>query len=169
FMMVGVIDHSTGTRDVRRLPELRRAMPLAFWTTVLGSASMAGIPPMLGFVSKESIFTAFLEAPGPAWTGWATLAGGALASVLTFAYSAKIVFHGLVDGRGQHRWPEDAPLLATPPALGIFADLPILVGLPLAVVVGALDTPGDRAVPAALPHLEPETHLARWHGVNAEL
>src|SRR5690606_22391150 len=94
---------------------------------------------------------------------------GALASVLTFAYSAKIVFHGFVDGRGQDRWPEDAPLHATPPALGIFAALPILVGLPLALVVGVLDTPVGRAVSAALPHLEPETHLALWHGVNAEL
>src|SRR5690606_30668872 len=109
FMMVGVIAHSTGTRDVRRLPELRRAMPLAFWTTVLGSASMAGIPPMLGFVSKEAVFTGLLEAPGPAWTGWVTLVVAAAASVLTFAYCAKIVFHGFVDGRGQGRWPEDAP------------------------------------------------------------
>ncbi len=169
FMMVGVVDHATGTRDVRRLPELRRAMPLAFWTTVLGCASMAGIPPMLGFVSKEKVFTALLEAPGPAWTGWAALVGGALASVLTFAYCAKIVFHGFVDGRGHDRWSEDAPLRATPPALGVFAALPILAGLPLALVVGVLDTPVDRAVAAALPHLEPETHLALWHGVNAEL
>ncbi len=169
FMMVGVVDHATGTRDVRRLPQLRRAMPLMFWTTVLGAASMAGVPPMLGFVSKEKVFTGLLEAPGPAWTGWVVLVAAAAASVLTFAYCAKIVFHGFVDGRGQERWPEDQPLHATPPALGIFAALPILVGLPLALVVAVLDVPLDRAVAAALPHVEPETHLALWHGVNAEL
>ncbi|MFK5634480.1 DUF4040 family protein [Ornithinimicrobium sp. LYQ103] len=169
FMMVGVIDHATGTRDVRRLPELRRAMPLAFWTTVLGCASMAGIPPMLGFASKEAIFTGLLESPGPAWTGWAALVGGTLASVLTFAYCAKIVYHGFVDGRGGDRWAEDEPLHPTPPALGIFAALPILAGVPLAFAIGVLDTPVDRAVAAALPHVEPETHLSLWHGVNAEL
>ncbi|WP_122263577.1 DUF4040 family protein [Ornithinimicrobium cerasi] len=169
FMMVGVVDHATGTRDVRRLPELRRAMPLAFWTTVLGCASMAGVPPLLGFVSKESILTGLLETPGPAWTGWAAFVGAVLASVLTFSYSAKIVFHGFVDGRGQDRWPEDAPLHATPPAMGIFAALPILAGVPLALVVGVLDVPLDRALAAARPDVEPETHLALWHGVNVEL
>jgi multicomponent Na+:H+ antiporter subunit A len=169
FMMVGVIDHSTGTRDVRRLPELRRAMPLAFWTTVIGCASMAGVPPMLGFVSKESILTGLLETPGPAWTGWAAFVGAVLASVLTFSYCAKIVFHGFVDGRGQDRWAEDAPLHATPPAMGIFAALPILAGLPLALVVGVLDVPLDRALAAARPDVVPETHLALWHGVNVEL
>ena len=47
FMMVGVIDHATHTRDLRRLPPLARRMPAAFAVTVLGCASMAGIPPLL--------------------------------------------------------------------------------------------------------------------------
>lgn len=169
FMMVGVIDHSTGTRDVRRLPQLRTAMPLVFWTTVLGAASMAGVPPMLGFVSKETVLAALGEAPGGAWAGWAAFVAATLASVLTFAYSAKIIFSGFIDGRGQERWPEDRPLHATPPTLGISAALPILVGLPLALVVGVLDTPVGRAVAAALPHTSPDPHLVLWHGVNAEL
>ena len=169
FMMVGVIDHSTGTRDVRRLPQLRTAMPLVFWTTVLGAASMAGVPPMLGFVSKEMVLEALGESPGAAWVGWAAFVAAALAAVLTFAYSAKLVWSGFVDGRGQERWPEDRPLHATPPVLGVSAALPILAGLPLAIVVGVLDTPVGRAVEAALPHTSPEPHLVLWHGVNAAL
>ena len=83
FMMVGVIDHAAGTRDIRRLPELRRVMPWSFATVVLGTASMAGIPPMLGFVSKETILGSMLEAPGPAWVGVLALAAAGLGSVLT--------------------------------------------------------------------------------------
>ncbi|MGO0577140.1 DUF4040 family protein [Ornithinimicrobium panacihumi] len=169
FMMIGVIDHATGTRDVRRLPQLRGAMPLAFWTTVLGCASMAGVPPMLGFISKEGVFTALREAPGGAWAGWAALAGGVLTAVVTFSYCAKIVFNGFVDGRGHERWPEDRPLHATPWPLGVFAALPILAGLPLALVVGVLDIPVTQAVAAMHPASGEAVHLALWHGVNLEL
>ena len=169
FMMVGVVDHATGTRDVRRLPQLRGAMPLAFWTTVLGCASMAGVPPMLGFVSKEGVLIALREAPGGAWAGWAALVAGALTAVITFSYCAKIVFNGFVDGRGDERWPVDRPLHATPWPLGVFAALPIVVGLPLAFVVGVLDTPVARAVDAMHPAGGGDVHLALWHGVNLEL
>lgn len=169
FMMVGVIDHSTGTRDVRRLPQLHGAMPIIFWITVLGAASMAGVPPMLGFVSKEGVFAALLEAPGGPLAGWAAFVFAALAAVLTFAYCAKILWGGFIDGQGQERWPEDRPLHTTPWAMGVFASLPILAGLPLALWVGVLDTPVARAVEASLPVEGADPHLLLWHGVNAEL
>lgn len=170
FMMVGVVDHAAHTRDIRRLPTLYKKMPWSFATVVLGCASMAGIPPMLGFVSKESIFTAMLEAPGPAWVGWAAFAGAVGGAVLTFAYCAKIVFGGFVDGtRTDIEVHEAAPSLLLPAAL------PIVVGLPLAIFVGVLDTPVGYAVRAAVPEVEPEgehgheVHLALWHGLNLEL
>lgn len=171
FMMVGVVDHAAGTRDVRRLPVLSSAMPIAFWVTVLGCASMAGVPPMLGFVSKESILTSMLESPFGALAAWAAFLGVALTAVLTFAYCAKIVFNGFYDGRGQAKWPEDRPLHTTPWALGTFAALPIVAGLPLAFFVGILDTPVGRATAAMLPAgvEEPHPHLALWHGINLEL
>ncbi|MGI8946496.1 MAG: DUF4040 family protein [Ornithinimicrobium sp.] len=164
FMMVGVIDHAAHTRDMRRLPALYKKMPWSFAAVVLGCASMAGIPPMLGFVSKESIFTAMREAPGPEWFGWAALAGAVGGAVLTFAYCAKIVFGGFVDGtRTDIEVHEAAPSLLLPAAL------PIVVGLPLAIFVGVLDTPVGQAVRAALPEVEHEVHLAFWHGLNLEL
>ncbi len=166
FMMVGVIDHAAHTRDMRRLPELRKAMPWSFAAVVLGCASMAGIPPMLGFVSKESIFTAMREAPGPEFVGWLALFGAVGGAVLTFAYCAKIVFGGFVDGtRTDIEVHEGAPLLLIPAAL------PIVVGLPLAFVAGILDTPVERSVQAALGEEELEEHLelALWHGLNLEL
>jgi multicomponent Na+:H+ antiporter subunit A len=164
FMMVGVIDHAAHTRDVRRLPALRHRMPWSFAAVVLGCASMAGIPPMLGFVSKESIFTAMLDAPGPEWVRWAALAGAAAGSVLTFGYCAKVVFGAFVDGSRS-----DAHVHEASPSLLLPAALPILVSVPLALVVGVLDTPVGRAVAAALPGTEPEPHLTLWHGFTLEL
>lgn len=166
FMMVGVIDHAAHTRDMRRLPALWRTMPWSFAAVVLGCASMAGIPPMLGFVSKEEILVSMQEAPGPELVGWVALFGAAGGAVLTFAYCAKIVFGGFVDGTRT-----DIEVHEAPPSLLIPAALPIFVGLPLAFGVGVLDTPVQRSVEAALPEgeVEHEVHLALWHGFNLEL
>jgi multicomponent Na+:H+ antiporter subunit A len=162
FMMVGVIDHAAGTRDIRRLPELRRVMPWSFATVILGTAAMAGIPPLLGFVSKETILGSMLEAPGPPWVGMLALAAAGLGSVLTFTYSAKIVLGAFVDGKRELKDCHGADA-------GLFlpAAAPIWVGLPLGLAVGVLDTPVERAVQAmgaseAYP-------LELWHGLAPEL
>ena len=59
FLAVGVIDHQAGTRDIRRLSGVGRMAPKLFTVSVIGAASMAGIPPLLGFVAKEAVLTAF--------------------------------------------------------------------------------------------------------------
>ena len=53
FMVVGVVDRQAGTRDIRLLSGLWRRMPVTFVTTVLAGLSMAGVFPLLGFISKE--------------------------------------------------------------------------------------------------------------------
>lgn len=58
FMVAGIIDHETGTRDARRLSGLGRAMPLTFAIAVLAGLSMAGLPPFTGFLGKEEIYAA---------------------------------------------------------------------------------------------------------------
>ncbi|MCS6711943.1 DUF4040 family protein [Brachybacterium sp. EF45031] len=193
FMMVGVIDHAVGTRELRRMPALGRVMPVSFAVTVLGAASMAGIPPMLGFVSKESLLTGALSLGGEGVWGWVVALGIAAASVLTFAYCAKIVLGVFVDGRDPALdEPVAAPATADPEtphhdSTGALLDahhahrpgalflgaaaLPILVSVPLALVVGLLDAPVARAVEAAmaLPAGESHVHLALWHGLTPEL
>jgi multicomponent Na+:H+ antiporter subunit A len=97
FMVVGIIDHETGTRDLRRLGGLIHLMPISFTLTVIGSFSMAGLPPFNGFLSKEMFFTAVVNAshmeifnlqhigillPIVAW----------IASVFTFIYCMILVF-----------------------------------------------------------------------------
>lgn len=164
FMMVGVVDHAAHTRDIRRLPpHLWRAMPVTAALTALGAASMAGLPPLLGFVSKESLFTGLLEAPGPAWAGPLALFVGALASIMTFAYCAKIVLGAFVDGRDSRdvQRPESA--------LVVIAAITIVAGLPLGLAAGLLDPLITRAGRAALPHMTEEAHFTLWHGFTPEL
>ena len=77
-MLVGIIDHQTGTREIDRLSGLRRKMPATFAMMALGALSMAGVPLLNGFVSKEMILAALLEPPLAAnlFTGAARAGGG---------------------------------------------------------------------------------------------
>src|SRR5699024_2523858 len=78
FLVVGIIDHQTGTRDLRELSGVGARMPWVAGAALLAGASMAGLPPMLGFVAKESVFAAVLDvarSPEGDGTGLATYAG----------------------------------------------------------------------------------------------
>lgn len=191
FMVVGVVDHATGTRDLRRLPVLYRALPFTFTVTVLGAGAMAGIPPLLGFISKESIFTALHQwaadggASGTlaAWVGPAALAGAAIGSVLTFAYCAKIVVGGFTDPERPedaghpvrrtsdqvHGHGQDDHLHAPGGVLVSTAALPILASVAALFALPLLDAAVGSATNTALPGAAAEPHFVLWHGVTAEL
>ena len=87
FMVVGNIDHQTGTRDVNQLSGLRKKMPFTFAAAALASMSMAGVLPFFGFVAKEMLYNA--TAFSPAWS-YLTLAATFVASVLFAALSFEI-------------------------------------------------------------------------------
>ncbi|MDO5092567.1 MAG: proton-conducting transporter membrane subunit, partial [Propionibacteriaceae bacterium] len=164
FMMVGVVDHATHTRDLRRFPpRLYRKMPVSFGLVVLGCASMAGIPPMLGFVSKEAILASLLGAPGASWVGWAAFVVAALGSVLTFAYCTRVVLGVFVDGTD-----DDRQVDLKDPLLVASAGLPILISVPLIGWLAGLETP-VRLATAAATGADAHPHLALWHGVSPEL
>lgn len=63
FMIAGMIDHKTGTRDINLLGELWKPMPKTFIFATLALLSMAGLPPMLGFIGKELIYEAKIQVP----------------------------------------------------------------------------------------------------------
>jgi multicomponent Na+:H+ antiporter subunit A len=90
FLVVGIVDHDEGTRDLRELSGLGRRRPVLAATAIIAAASMAGIPPLLGFVAKEAVLTSLLEASTP----WAltALIGVSLGSILTTAYSARFIW-----------------------------------------------------------------------------
>ena len=90
FLTVGAIDHATGTRDLRVLDGLGRRMPVLAVASTLAAASMAGVPPMLGFVGKEAAYGALLHGEGS--ISRIMLVVAFVGSVFTFAYSARFVW-----------------------------------------------------------------------------
>jgi multicomponent Na+:H+ antiporter subunit A len=167
FMVVGIIDHSTGTRDIRRLAWLGdRSKPLLI-IAVGAAASMAAMPPFLGFVAKEADFETVLHsaALGPA-APW-VLAGIAFGSVFTTIYSLRFLWgafsrKGLrepsVRVREMHR--PSAAFLAAPAFLAAAGLISGLWPAPLDAVLGDYAT----TVPGGSDY-----HLALWHGVNLPL
>jgi len=176
FMVVGIIDHETGTRDLRRLGGLIHLMPVSFTLTVIGGFSMAGLPPFNGFLSKEMFFTAVVQAsemeifnlqhigifiPIIAW----------IASVLTFVYCMVLIFKTF---RGKNKAPKldkvvhEAPigLLLSPIILGA---LVILFFFIPNVVSKFLLKPAFTAVLPTLAYTVESKKISAFHGFNTEL
>ena len=121
FMLAGIIDHATGTRDVRELGGLRRKSPALAVLWVVVAASMAGVPGTLGFVSKEYMLqaqVAFL-AEGTGYAVYA-LALGVIALTLKAAFSFRLIGHvlgGPVPAGVQEHYHAPAWPQLLPPAL----------------------------------------------------
>jgi multicomponent Na+:H+ antiporter subunit A len=170
FMVVGVVDHQTHTRDIRRLHDLRVLMPATFVVAVIGVASMAGIAPLLGFVSKESAYEGLLDlATQPGWV--AAFGGVFLGSVLTFAYGARFLWGGFGPGQSgpgeaieaitedvkPPSWPFLAPaalLAALTVIFGVFAWMPNTI---VSEAAGSLADGADGL------------ELLLWHGLTGAL
>jgi len=165
FLTVGVIDHDAGTRDLRKLSGLGRRTPVLAVSTALALASMAGLPPLLGFVAKEAALTAFIEeALAGDLLADAALVGITIGSILTVAYSARFFWGAFfvkrdveqTEPHGQSAGFLSAPVLlsASGLALGLLAPLvsPTLEGY--SNVFGESE------------HLY---HLALWHGLEPAL
>ncbi|KGM13879.1 DUF4040 family protein [Cellulomonas bogoriensis] len=162
FMLMGVIDTRNGTRDIRELPGLRRAMPVTATLMTVSALSMAGVPPLLGFVSKETLFAAIADGPWttPVTVVVATAAVGA--AVLTFAYSFRMV-HGAFWGEpGPSRDGEGSAAYLVGPGVAAVA------GLGLGLAVPVLDPLVERVV-LDTTTVEHTAHLALWHGFNVPL
>ena len=158
FMLIGVVDHEAGSRDMRRLGRLWDKMPFTFASTVIAAASMAAIPPLFGFISKESILAAFEDTE----YGMALLLIAGFAALLTFIYSAKIVFGAFFDGPKDMSGVHEAPV-----SLWLPAALPGAMSLVVPFLLGWVDGPLDAAVHTITGNTEYHSHLALWHGVNA--
>src|SRR5699024_10465835 len=104
FLAVGVIDHQAGTRDMRMLTVRKMVMPATLTVILLGSASMAGIPPLLGFVSKESLFEAFLGAELPTGVAVLLTAVVVIIAIGTLAYSARFALGAIGKYRPPKNW-----------------------------------------------------------------
>ncbi|MDK3257025.1 Na+/H+ antiporter subunit A [Blastococcus capsensis] len=165
FLTVGVIDHATGVRDLRRLSGLGRRLPVVAVIGTLAAASMAGLPPLLGFVGKEAAFTALLDGGLPDRTAAVVvLAGLVLGSALTVAYTARFLWGAFARKPGLPA-TEPADLVHPPGALFLAAPAVLaLTGL-VAGPLSPLLEPLAAGYADALPLLAPEAEkLALWHG-----
>jgi multicomponent Na+:H+ antiporter subunit A len=169
FLVVGIVDHQTGTRDIHELPVLGPAWRPVQVVAVLSAASMAGLPLLAGFVAKEGAYAGVLDSGIGGRS--AVLVGLVAGSALTVAYSARFV-RALIGGPSARpaREGRSADPSPSPPAAAFLAPAGLLaLGT---VVVGVVPGVADRLVGAAAASLhaaaEP-AHLALWHGFELPL
>ena len=167
FMAAGIVDHETGTRDIRRLGGLAKAMPVTAVIATLAAASMAGLPPLGGFISKEMML---YETPHVALFGlpWLVPVLATIGATVSVGYSLRLAWHLFF---GQPRDPEPFAR-AHDPAPGMWAPSAVLTTLAvlLGLVPMALAAPLVGAVTGAVTGAPaPEFDLALWHGVNLAL
>ncbi|WP_232831665.1 hydrogen gas-evolving membrane-bound hydrogenase subunit E [Pseudogemmobacter bohemicus] len=157
FMVVGAIDHGTGTRDADLLGGLRRAMPLTALAALLAGASMAGLPPMIGWIGKELLYVG-AETLNPSWL---LTAGVLLANALMFAVAGVVALRPFVGAPGQtpHK-PHEAgwQMLTGPLLLGA-------LGLVFGIGAGLVQPLITVAVTGSLAQ-ERAAGLHLWAGVN---
>lgn len=179
FMIAGIVDHETGTRDIRKLGGLMSLMPISFTIAMIGSFSMAGLPLFGGFLSKEMFLTGMVALtqfdlfsmdvwgilfPVIAWIG----------SVFTFIYSFYFVFHTFA---GKHK-PDQLPKQAHEAPVGMLLSPAFLTVLVITIFF-IPNLVGDWIVKPAVAVIQPfmfdspaavDIHVAAWHGeITTEL
>lgn len=181
FLVVGIVDHRARTRDLRKLSGLGRQAPVLAAAALVGVLSMAGVPPLLGFVAKEAVFTSLISAleQGSFWA-WVALVGLVLGSILTVAYSARFFWGAFARKKGladTHLHAEPWTFTAAPVLL---AAATVIGGLTASVLDPLVAVYAD-TLPYAAPDADPQLaaaaeasdhgsyHLALWHGFEPAL
>ncbi|MBB3861891.1 multicomponent K+:H+ antiporter subunit A [Novosphingobium hassiacum] len=166
FMNAGIVDHETGTRDARVLGGLATLMPISATVGLVTAASMAGLPPLGGFLSKEMMLE---EAAHTAWggAGWVVPVLATLGATLSVAYSLRYAVHVYL--RKRHA---DTPLTPHDPPFGMWGPSALLAlgavaaGLFPMAIAGRL----VRAVAGTVTGgLAPIVTLKLWHGLTPAL
>jgi multicomponent K+:H+ antiporter subunit A len=168
FMTAGIIDHETGTRDMRRLGGLLKFMPWTATLAMVAAAAMAGVPLANGFLSKEMFFTEAVAGQGSFAFGVLVPVAATLGGIFSMAYSLRFIhdvfFNGPpVDLPRPH--PHEPPLLMKAP-VALLVVLCLVVGLLPAITYGPMVQLAATAVLGAAP---PPYTLAIWHGFNLPL
>lgn len=166
FMVVGIVDHEVGTRDVRKLHGFGPGWRPVVVVGVIGAASMAGLPPMVGFIAKEKALKAALDADVTA--NVVGVVAIVIGSILTVAYSARYVI-GLLGRLGE---PEHAPASreAHAPAWTFTAPSILLAAFSLAAGVAPVlvDEIVHDATVSLYPDAKPKP-VELWAGFNTAL
>lgn len=167
FMAAGIVDHETGTRDLTRLSGLYRSMPITATLAIVAAASMAGVPLLNGFISKEMFFaeTVFVSDNGTMRFGLPIAA--VIAGIFSVAYSLRFIsqaFFGPAP-RDLPRTPHEPPLRMLIPS-SILVFICLIVGIIPSVTLGPFL---HEATVAILGANTPTYDLRVWHGFNLPL
>jgi multicomponent K+:H+ antiporter subunit A len=167
FMLAGIIDHETGTRNIQRLSGLKKYMPVTATLTFIGCGAMAGVPMFNGFVSKEMFLAETLAPNLLGGFAWIVPVGATLAAIFAVAYSIRMLV-GVFWGKPAEdlpRSPHEPPVGMTLSPAFLMA-VCVLVGIFPAFFAGPLVHAGAGAI---LGTDMPAYHMAVWHGFNMAL
>jgi len=169
FLVAGIIAHEVATRDIRKMGGLRREMPITFIIAVIGALSMAGIPPLNGFLSKEMFYESSVEMGAALGSPFTILIPviAIMGGVFTFAYSIKLICGIFLGKRPKEGLPQhihDPPLTMLIPA-AFLAFLVILFGLVPSIPIHNIVEPTTSGILLEPVHL----HVKLWHGVTTPL
>lgn len=156
FLVVGEVDIRTGTRDINELGGLYKTMPLATAAATLAGLSMAGVPPLLGFTTKEAAIEATLGMAGIEKT--ISVAAVSFGAVLTVAYTARFLWCTFGPGPNTSVAPRRV-------AMTIPASLLALSGIAGFVALGQVTTIVRRAA-TELNEKSSVYKLLRWPGIT---
>jgi multicomponent K+:H+ antiporter subunit A len=167
FMAAGIIDHETGTRDMRKLGGLFRYMPVTATLAMVASAAMAGVPLLNGFLSKEMFFAEAIETHVHSVLDASQPYVAVLASAFAVTYSLRFI-HSVFFGRKPAdlpREPHEPPFWMRMPSMFLVLACLVVGVAPAATVGPYLYT----AVESVLGQRTPKFSLAVWHGFNLPL
>lgn len=167
FMAAGIIDHESGSRDMRQLNGLFKYMPYTATLAMVASASMAGVPLLNGFLSKEMFFTEALHQSSLGSLSWIVPVLATLGGALAVAYSTRFIHDVFFNGE-----PINLPKTPHEPPRYMRVPVEILVGLCLLIGIFPSFLAGELLASAAAATLNssiPEYSLSIWHGFNFPL
>ncbi|WP_114751520.1 putative monovalent cation/H+ antiporter subunit A [Pleomorphovibrio marinus] len=162
FLITGIIDHETGTRDVSQLGGLNKIMLPVGIAGLLAAVSNAGIPPSFGFVGKDLIYEATLHFGDLAWV----LTGAAIVT------NVALLFAGFLAGIKPFvgKLPEKFSKLHLPgPAMWVPPLILAVLGILFGLIPPLVDGPLIKPIVAALTLQDPDFYLHLWHGFNVIL
>ncbi|MGC9334553.1 MAG: hydrogen gas-evolving membrane-bound hydrogenase subunit E [Anaerolineae bacterium] len=166
FMVAGIVDHETGTRDLRRLGGLYRAMPFSFVIAGVAALSMAGLPPLFGFLAKETLLATATHPNVPDAVNLAFPAATVVAGALLLAQAGMLMWETfMARARDADLHPHEAPV-----PMWLAPALPALMSL----AVGLLPEPEALArflanAAEAVYGDKVKVSLALWTGINVPL
>lgn len=162
FLVIGILDKQAGTREADRLGGLGRAMPLTFAVAALAAASMAGLPPFLGFIGKEAMYEGALH--GDVLPGLVALAA-LMANAMMIAVAGAVGLTPFIgDRKAAKAEPQDPSLWMWigPATLAV-------MGLAFGILPETVDHALIGPMASAVAGRPVEPHLALFHGLNLAL